>query len=70
MPRSRSSAPLLERLIDAEVRDLEAQRVDTDELVRHVLAQDEIDLRDVGFAVPFVTAYRACSRPSGRSRPP
>src|SRR3954471_18085550 len=53
MPRWRSSTSILERLIDAEVCDLEAQRVDSDELVRHVLAHDEIDLRDVGFAVPL-----------------
>jgi hypothetical protein len=40
-------------LINAEVLDLEAQRIYTDELVWHVIAQDEVDLRDIGFAVPF-----------------
>src|SRR3954466_13804332 len=57
MPRLRSSTSILERLVDAEVCDLETQRIDSDELVRHVLAHDEIDLRDVGFPVPL----RACT---------
>ena len=68
--RSRSSASLLERLIDAEVRDLKAQRIDPHELVRHVVAQDEIDLRDVGLAGSARAASRACRTPSGTSRPP
>src|SRR5258705_11770320 len=53
MPCSQSSPCLLERLIDAEVRDLQPQRIDPHELVRHVVAHDEINLGDVGLALAF-----------------
>src|SRR5262245_5162186 len=52
-PRWQSSTSLLERLIDAEVLDLESQRIHADELVWHVVAQDEVHLRDICFAAPF-----------------
>src|SRR4029453_4687863 len=58
MRRWRSSRPLLERLIDPEIGDLQAERVDPDELVGDPLAQDEIDLGDVRFAAPLMPRAR------------
>src|SRR3954467_6841603 len=56
--RSQSSLRLLERLIYAEVRDLKAEWVHPNELVRHVSSDDEIELRDVR----LVPTFRPCSR--------
>ena len=53
-------AILLEGLIDAEVGDLEPEGIDTDELVRHMIAQHKIHLGDVGLTRPL----RAGARPS------
>src|SRR5690348_2252085 len=44
---------LLERLIDTEVRDLEAKRIHADELVRHVVAHEKVDLGHVGLTIAF-----------------
>ena len=38
---------LLERLIDAEVRHLQPERIHADEGVRHAVAQHEVHVRDV-----------------------
>src|SRR3954471_5393163 len=56
--RSQSLLRLLERLVDAEVRDLKAEWVHPNELVRHVASDDEIDLRHVR----LVATFRPCSR--------
>ena len=50
---------LLEGLIHAEVRDLKAQRVHSNEPVRHGVAQDEVDLEHVGFAAAAPAVCRA-----------
>src|SRR6185295_10841123 len=42
--RWQSLLALLERLIDAEIADLKTERIYTNELVRHVVAEREIDL--------------------------
>ena len=55
---SRSFLGLLERLIDPEVRDLQTQRVDPHELVRHVLAEHEVHLRDVRFSPALIPRAR------------
>jgi hypothetical protein len=45
---------LLERLIDAEIADLKTERIHANELVRHMVAQREIDLRDERLDLPGV----------------
>src|SRR5262245_10799440 len=55
---SQSLLGLLERLIHTKVGDLKPQWIDAHELVRHVLTDDEIDLRDEGLARPLVTRSR------------
>src|SRR5436190_13181619 len=52
--RWRSLLALLERLIDAEIADLKAERIHANELVRHMVAQREIDLRDERLARAFL----------------
>src|SRR4051812_10511767 len=56
--RSQSLLRLLERLVDAEVRDLKAEWVHANELIRHVASNDEIQLRHVR----LVATFRPCSR--------
>jgi hypothetical protein len=57
-PHSPSSRLLLERLIDAEVADLQAQQIDPHELVRHVVAHREIEVRDGRFSSTFSSKAR------------
>src|SRR6478736_8824812 len=47
---SRSWARLLKCLINTEICDLKAERIHADKRVRHVVAQAEIDLGDIGFS--------------------
>src|SRR3954470_23483184 len=56
--RSQSLLRLLERLVDAEVRDLKAKWVHPNELVRHMSSDDEVELRHVR----LVAALRPGSR--------
>src|SRR5690606_20913263 len=56
--RWRSSTRILERLIDAEVLDLQPQRIHPDELVGHMVAQYEVDLCDIGFTTSLCTGSR------------
>src|SRR6476659_8547835 len=58
MRRSQSSPTLLEGLIDAEVADLKAERIHANKLVRHMVAQREIDLRDERLARTFLPGAR------------
>src|SRR3954465_9340022 len=51
--RSQSLLRLLERLVDTEVRDLKAEWVHPNELVRHVSSDDEIELRHVCLVPTF-----------------
>ena len=48
----------LERLVDAEIGDLQAQRIDANEGVRHGVAQHEIDLGDVRLPLPLLPRAR------------
>src|SRR5205823_4838561 len=49
---------VLERLIDPEVRDLKAKRVDANEAVWYRIPHHEIDLGDVGFALALLSRSR------------
>src|SRR4051812_12247137 len=55
--RSQSLLRLLECLIDAEIRNLKAEWVHPNELVRHVSSDDEVELRHVR----LVPTFRPCS---------
>src|SRR3982751_2899557 len=58
MRRWQSLPTLLEGLVDAEVADLKAERIHTNELVRHMVPQRKIDLGDECLAGTFLPGPR------------
>src|SRR5690606_34165887 len=58
-PLNKRTAPLLKCLINAEVGDRQAERIDEDHGVGNLVAQDEVDLRDEGFALVFLAIAQA-----------
>src|SRR5687768_8595189 len=63
-------AALLERLVDAEIRDLQPERVHPHKLVGNPVAHREVDLRDEGLAPAFLARPWRVQEPLEADRGP